>query len=69
MNEPVLYRIGAHWLAIAIFLLIIATNWLGFQYRKFSMNCSNNSQELTSTYNSCDVNQGILNLTNILLIK
>jgi hypothetical protein len=35
MNEPVLYRIGAHWLAIAIFLLILATNWLGFRYRKF----------------------------------
>jgi hypothetical protein len=35
MNEPILLKIDAHWIAIGIFLLILLTNWLGFRYRKF----------------------------------
>ena len=35
MNEPILHKIEAHWIAIGIFLLILLTNWLGFRYRKF----------------------------------
>jgi hypothetical protein len=27
------YKIDAHWIAIAIFLLILLTNWLGYRYR------------------------------------
>ncbi len=35
MNEPILYKVEAYWIAIGIFLLILLTNWLGFRYRKY----------------------------------
>jgi hypothetical protein len=35
MYESIFYKIGAHWIAIAIFLSILLTNWLGFRYRTF----------------------------------
>ena len=35
MYDSIFYKIGAHWIAIAIFLLILLANWLGFRYRKF----------------------------------
>ena len=35
MYESIFFKIGAHWIAIAIFLLILLANWLGFRYRRF----------------------------------
>ena len=35
MYDSIFHKIGAHWIAIAIFLLILLANWLGFRYRKF----------------------------------
>ena len=35
MNEPILYKVEAHWIAIGIFLLILLTNWMGFRYHKY----------------------------------
>ncbi|WP_426670235.1 hypothetical protein ACPPVU_03105 [Mucilaginibacter sp. McL0603] len=35
MYDSIFYKVEAHWIAIAIFLLILLTNWLGFRYRKF----------------------------------
>ncbi len=35
MNEPLLFEVGAHWIALYIFLLILICNWVGFRYKKF----------------------------------
>ncbi len=34
MNEPILYKVPAHWIAVVVFFLILLTNWMGARYRQ-----------------------------------